>query len=135
MTGGADSPPANLVTPAGELTYGVWTAPLRDVDLDRARPRAGGIGLPRAAGRLRLKQWQHVCICLPDLLLTFAIVDTGYLKLSWCHVAPLDGGEAHEHRRMGPHLKAHIARALWKDRTELTARGYRMEIVNSLGLG
>jgi hypothetical protein len=131
----ATPPPAALVTPAGELTYGVWNAPLQDVDLDRARPRLGGIGLPMAAGRLRLKQWQHVCVCLPDLLLTFAIVDTGYLRLSWCHVAPLGGEEAFEHRRMGPHLKARIARALWQDRTELATRGYRIEIANSLAVG
>ena len=134
MNGGA--PPDGLVDPAGQLTYGVWNAPLPDVDLDAARPRAGGLALPAAAGRLRLKQWQHVCVCLPDLLLTFAIVDTGYLRLSWCHVAPLDGGgEAFEHRRMGPHLRAQIARALWQDRCALRARGYRLEIANLLSTG
>ncbi len=124
--------PAHLVDPEGRLQYGVWREPLREVDLDRARIRGAGLGLPLAATRFRLKQWQHVCVVTPDLLLTFAVVDTRYLGLSWCHVFALDGSQNFEHRRMAPHLRTHVARALWCDRTTTEARGFRVEIANLL---
>lgn len=127
--------PRSLVDGGGRLRYGVWRAPLADVDLDRVRLRGAGIGLPLAVTRFRLKQWQHFCVVLPDLLLTFAVVDTRYLGLSWCHVAALDGGAAFEHRRMGPRLRTRVARALWRDRTTTDARGFRIEIDNLLDEG
>lgn len=78
--------PDRIVDEHGQVQLGVFRDPLRHIDLARARVVKAGLPLPRAAVRLRLKEWQHYCLDLDDLFVTFAIVDSKFLRVTWCHV-------------------------------------------------
>ena len=126
--------PASLVDPAGQVTCGVFDAPLRTVDLDRAR-LGGRFRLPGPLVRFRLKEWQHYCLDLPGFFGTFAIVDSKFLKVSWFHGTTRPGGEGFEHGRKGPFLKTRLGDALYDDRCSVRAGGYRIEVHNRLNAG
>ncbi len=124
-----------LVDAAGQVRFGVFDAPLRRVDLDETPLRLGGVTAPDALARLRLKQWQHVGLVLPDAFVGLALVDAAYLRTTWCHVVDRRTGAHFEHRRMAPRLDMKIARELWDDTCHVRARGYRVEIRNHLERG
>ena len=124
-----------LVDASGRVRFGVFDVPLRCVNLDAARLRIAGLPVPGPLAALRLKQWQHVGLILPDAFVGLAIVDAGYLRTTWCHVVDRRAGAQFEHRRMGPRLDMRLARELWDDTCHVRARGYLIEIDNRLGEG
>ncbi|MFH2010137.1 MAG: DUF2804 domain-containing protein [bacterium] len=124
--------PARAVDERGEVSFGVFDAPFRNLNLVDTCLRWRGVRLPRRAVAFRLKQWQHFALILPDLFVGVAVVDTGFLRTSWCHVVDRITAEQFEHKRLSPALDLHIARELWDDRTHLHARGYRVDVHNHL---
>ncbi len=94
--------------------------------------RRGRLRLPPAVGRLRLKQWQHFAIIHPRVVLTFAVVDVGFLRTSWCQVFDRVRGTRVEHERRLLRGDVRIARSLWDDETHFRDAGYRVEIRNQL---
>ena len=127
--------PERLVDDDGRVTYGVFDAPLRRIDLDCARIRKGPLPLKGALARFRLKEWQHYCLDLPGFFGTFAIVDSKFLKVSWFHGTERPGGDGFEHGRQSPLLNTRLARELYEDRCHVRARGYRIEVENRLDVG
>lgn len=127
--------PDAVVDGHGQVRFGVFDSPLRRINLGDARIRKGGVTLPKALARMRLKQWQHFCLDLPGVFASFAIVDSAYLRLSWCHVVERPGGRHFEHGRKGPLLDTRIASELWSDRTWVRAPGYRITVDNALEEG
>jgi hypothetical protein len=127
--------PASLVDGWGDVRFGVFDGPLARVGLEEARLHVGGLPMPRAYTRFRLKEWQHYALILPDLFVGLAVVDAKFLWSTWCHVVDRRLGTHHEHQRQGPRLPARIAASLWDDRTSLAAPGYRVDICNRLSRG
>lgn len=129
------SPPPHLLDADGTPLLGAWRYPLADVDLEDASVPTGRLGklrLPPTLGRLRLKQWQHFALVNPRLVLTFAVVDVGYLRTSWCQVFDRVRGTRVEHERRLLRGDVRVARSLWDDETHFRAPGYRVEIRNQL---
>lgn len=126
--------PDRLVDARGQVRFGVYKTPLRDVDVDASRFSTYGVPAPSVVRALRLKQWQHFVLVTPELLLTFAVVDAAYLRTGWAQVVEADG-RRFEHARKGPRLDAKVARALWDDTTHLRTRGFCLDIRNHLALG
>lgn len=126
------NPPPSIVDPEGRIAFGVYDRPFATVNLDEARLRWGWFRLGRRASEWRLKQWQHFVLLLPEALLTFAIVDSKYLRVSWCHFADHAGGLHFEHERKGPLLDLGTASALWNDKTFVHAHRYRIDVDNCL---
>lgn len=123
--------PDRLVDPDGRLLgFAVFDGAVRRANLEEARLRWRGLPLPGLYARLRLKQWQHFALVLPEVYLGVAVVDAGYLRTSWCYVVERDSGRAFEHKRTGVTLDVRVARDLWHDHTHARARGYRVEIEN-----
>lgn len=102
--------------------------PLETVDLDTARIQSGPFTLPPTLARTRLKEWQHVCIVAPDLLITLAVVDVKFAKLAWFQVVRLSTGERWEHHRQSPIADAQVARSLWDEHTHYRARGFELSL-------
>ncbi len=126
--------PESPVDASGQVRLGVHHGPFRRVNMDEAELRKAGMRMPRRLADLRLKEWHHQCVLLPELLLSFAVVDAKFLWTSWVHVAERDG-EHLEHARKGPTFDAGVARALWDDRSWLRARGYELAVDSALDRG
>jgi len=124
--------PDRMVDAQGQVRFGVFDSPFRELNLEDARVRWHGVTLPRPAVRLRLKRWQHFGLVLPDVFVGVAVVDAGFLRTSWCHVVDRIAPEQFEHRRMSPVLDVRIAEALWDDHTYVHSGGYRIDIHNHL---
>ena len=129
------SAPEHLVDPSGAVTFGSFDGPLRRIDIDATPLEWHGHRLPRALAGLRLKQWQHVGLVLPDAFIGLAVVDLGYLRTTWCHVVDRRKGAHFEHKRMSPWLDLSVGRELWDDRCHVRASGYSVEIRNHLDEG
>ncbi len=125
------SPPDSLLAAGRPANFGMFDAPLRDVDLGDARIT----GRPGPLARLRLKQWQHVCVVHPEAALTWASVDAGYLKLGWVRFVDRATGHSFEHARKGLDLGISISRSLWDERTMLQTRGLHVCMHNHLAEG
>ena len=126
-------PPHAVVDADGQITFGVYNAPIRRINLSDARVEHGRLRLGTPWTRFRLKEWQHFCLLLPEMMASFAIVDSKFLKVSWCHVVQ---GETHfEHARQSPALNTRVARELFDDRTHVHARGYAIDVANRLDHG
>jgi hypothetical protein len=108
--------------------FGMYDGPIEDVDLIDAQIP----GRPGVLGRLRLKRWQHMCIVHPEAVLTFAVVDAGFLRLGWARFIDRKTGESFEHGCKSPFLDMAIARSLMDDRTSLRTRGLTIDIHNEL---
>lgn len=123
--------PERLVDDEGRLVrVGVFAGAAHRANLDELRLRLRGLVLPDVLARLRLKEWQHFALILPDLFVGVAIVNIGYMQTSWCHVVERATGRAFEHKRTGLALDLRVARELAGDRTHVAARGYRIEVEN-----
>lgn len=127
--------PERLVDRDGRPLIGVFAGPPRRADLERARLSVGGHAVPPALARLRLKQWQHVALVTPSAFVGLAIVDVGYLRMTWCHVVERASGRRWEHVRKGPLLDLRVAPDLWDDRCHVRAHGYAATIENALAAG
>lgn len=128
-------PPPSVVDSEGRIAFGVYDRPFSNVNLDEARLPLGWLRMGQRASRMRLKEWQHYVLLLPEVMLTFAIVDSKFLRVSWCHFADLGAGRRFEHERKGPLLDLGVARELWNDETHVRAHRYRIEVANRLGRG
>lgn len=131
-----DPVPAALVDGAGRVVPGVFREAVADESLDGARFGWLGRTAPARLRSLRLKQWQHFAVISPELMLTFAVVDAGYLRAGWVRVRDLGTGEAFEREVKGPPtMEVSVARGLWDGRTRLRARGLSVEVHNHLDAG
>jgi hypothetical protein len=126
------APPSRLLDEHGHVAqFGMWNAPLPDVDLlDAVIPNR-----PGPLARLRLKRWQHVLVVHPDASLMWAVVDAAYLKVGWVRFVDRRSEQTFEHATKSPLLDAGIARALHDDRTWLRSRGLSIEMHNHLAEG
>ena len=145
------SPPASPVDPSGVPRFGIYDAPFADVDVDRTRLSYAGLSAPPALAGLRLKQWQHFAIIDPELLLTFAIVDAGYVGVGWCQVVERafdgdieshieghiesTGGRRFEHHNQSYRPDVAVARALWDGHSHYHAPGLRLDVHSHLAVG
>jgi hypothetical protein len=129
------APPDAIVDASGHIALGVYDRPFRKANLADASLSLGPIPLGRTASRLRLKEWQHFAIVLPEAMLTFAIVDAKVLGASWCHFVNRDGTGQFEHEHKGPLLNVRVARDLWDDETYVRTHRYRIQVRNHLDAG
>ena len=127
--------PDCLVDQDGRPVYGIFNSPCQNINLDKTRLTKNSLKLPRMLSRFLLKEWQHFCVCLPELFMTFAVVDVKFLKSSWVNVVNRKNNTSFEHARKGVRLKTSIARELFNDRTSVRAKGYKIEIQNLLEIG
>jgi len=114
-----------------DLNLGVYKAPIRDINLADARLP----GSNRLISRLRLKQWQHWLVVSPELALTLAIVDIGYLKLAWIQAVIRDTGQRFEWAGKGPLVRCRLSRSLWSDSCHFRQQGRRLQFENLLDEG
>ena len=128
-------PPASLLDERGFARLGVFDAPLPAIDLDRAHIPLAGLRLPIPLSRLRLKEWQHFAVILPEVMISFAVVNAKYLGLSWCQFVDRVTGERFEHARRHLPGRARLSRALWNDRCAFRASGYALDVHNHLDAG
>ena len=128
-------PPTSVVDSDARIALGVYDRPFSNVNLDDVRLPLGWLHMGRRLSRMRLKEWQHYVLLLPEAMLTFAIVDSKFLRLSWCHCAELGASQHFEHERQGATLDLRIARELWNDQTYVRSHRYRIEVDNRLGRG
>jgi len=121
----------------GWARVGIYDEEFSAVNLDQAWIISGGLRVPPPLSRLRLKQWQHFALVLPELYVGLAVVDPGFgLGTSWCHVVQRDAGHGgFEHRHQGPRVKVHVSRQLWDGVTRAGVKGYHVEIKNALSRG
>ncbi len=131
----SSSPPASLVDELSTVQLGVFDAPVRNVNLEDALIRSGGKRRSLRFSRLRLKEWQHFGISLPELFLSFAIVDAKFLRTTWCSVVDRETGRHFEHARQSPLLRMRIAKGLFSDRTFVRAGKYEIHVENTLADG
>jgi len=136
-TAAATSHEGSLVDPGGAPRLGRLPATPPLMDLDRAAVRSHGLPLPPHLARLRLKQWQHFALVLPDCFVGLALVDAAYLRKSWCHVVDRQTGRQFEHERTAPAplLDLRLARQLYDGRCHVRARGYCAFVHNHLAAG
>jgi len=127
--------PSRMVNEQGQVQFGVFDAPFRELNLEDARVAWHGVTLPRPVVSFRLKRWQHFGLVLPEVFVGVAAVDVGLLRTSWCHVVDRVAHTQFEHTRMGPLMDVRIAEALWDDRSHVHARGYRLDVHNHLSAG
>jgi len=125
------APPECLVDEHGAIRFGMYDAPIRDVDLDRFKVA----GLPRSLSWLRLKQWQHLCIVHPRMALTFAVVDAAFTRAVWVRFIDRETGESFEHHHQGAMLKMGVSRSLWNEHTWTRKRGLEVDVHNHLDQG
>ena len=115
----------------GQLQLGIFRTPISEVNLDQARvPGSTAMG-----SRFKLKEWQHWMVVSPELMLTMAIVDIGYLKLSWIQAVELDTGIRHEWSGQSPLVRCQLSRSLWDDRCHFLQRGQKLRFHNQLSEG
>lgn len=132
--------PAGLLEPSGSPRLGLLSGtPLR-MDLDRAQITSHGVALPPRLARLRLKQWQHFALVLPDCFVGLALVDAGFLCKTWCYVLDRRSGVGYEHERIAPPglpalLDLRLAAGLFDDRCHARSRGYSVFVHNHLAAG
>ncbi len=117
--------PERIVADGRVLAYGMYRGPIADPNLQDLR--LYGTRSARIAG-LRLKQWQHLAIVHPEVLLTLAVVDAGWTRLGWVQVVDRRTGERVEHQRQAPWLDLRVARTLFDGHTWLRAGGLRVKL-------
>ncbi len=123
--------PERLVDERGRLIrFGVFAGVARRANLEELRLRVRGVALPDAIARLRLKEWQHFALLLPEHYLGVAIVNAGFLQTTWCYVVERSTGRAFEHKRTGIALDLRVARDLSGDRSHVAARGFELRVEN-----
>ncbi|MCL2825210.1 MAG: DUF2804 domain-containing protein, partial [Polyangiaceae bacterium] len=129
--------PDAIVDAQGQIAFGVYdrpfkTANLADAPIKLGSPPLGPLSIGRVISNLRLKEWQHFAVVLPQALLTFAVVNTKVMATSWCHFVNIDGTGKVEHKRTGLVLGTRVARDLWNDTTCHRSQHLRIDIHNHL---
>lgn len=106
--------PERLLGADGHVRFGMFDTPLADVDLEDARILTRPRGIPSG---LRLKQWQHFCIVHPEVVLTIAVVDLGFMKATWVKAIDREAGTDWEISQRGRQVDVEVARSLWNAHT------------------
>lgn len=114
-------PPERIVVDGRVAHVGMFAGTIEDPNVEELRPYG------RLAG-LRFKQWQHLAVIHPRLLVSLAVVDAGWTRLGWLQVVDRETGERVEHHRQSPFLDLHVARALRNGDTWLRAKGLRLSL-------
>src|SRR5688572_6437275 len=96
------APPDRIVSNRSVSAFGMFRGAIAD-------PNIQDLPVYGPFGRLRLKQWQHLAVATPDLAITFAIVDAGYLRLGWIQLVDRKDGTRVEHARQSPWLELRLA--------------------------
>ncbi|MFH1537917.1 MAG: DUF2804 domain-containing protein [bacterium] len=126
--------PDSLVSD-GKIRFGVFDAPVRNVNLlDAAMP--GLIG--PASGwwkRYRLKQWQFFQVVHPQYAFCFLIIDFAFTASSFFFVFDREKEKAFEHKRLKYNRKVALAENLYDGRCQFREKNYRIEIFNRLDEG
>lgn len=131
----SSAPPSAIVDGMNDVQFGVFNAPFNEVNLEDARIESGGKLRGERYSRLRLKEWQHFGVSLPEVFLSFAIVDAKFLRTSWCSIVDRETGRHFEHSRQSPLLPMKIARELFTDRTFVRTSSYEINVENTLADG
>jgi hypothetical protein len=124
--------PPRLVEDGRVVAFGHFRSPFRTNNVIEADVFGLGRLGSRVVNPLRLKDWQHFAVFGPDLLLTFVIVNAGYLGNSFCYFVDRQTGAMIEHHREGLPFQARLARELWNDHCRFRASGYRIDVQNRL---
>ena len=119
------APPPRLVEDGRIVAFGMFAGAVPDPNLADHRPWGPASGL-------RLKRWQHLAVVHPEVALTFAVVDVGYLRLGWVQVIDRATGARFQVERKAPWLDVRVAPQLRDDRSWLRSRGLRVEIHSHL---
>ena len=120
--------PDKLIDASGTLAFGQYRGALKDVDIADAQVA----GWPGFSSGLRLKRWQHFCIVHPELVLTLAVVHTGYLQLAWVQAIDRATGRAEECAGRWPLVRTSVARSLWDEHNRASGSGLEVHIHNHL---
>lgn len=120
------APPDRVVHEGQVHTFGMFAGPIRDSDLS-------GFRLYGPLGRLRLKQWHHYAVIHPEVAVTFAVVDAGFLRIGWVQVIDRQTGERIEHHRQAPWLDVQVGRNLFDAPTWMRSADVRIELQSDLG--
>lgn len=119
----------------GKIQFGVFDAPLRNVNLlDAAMPGPFG---PSAEWwkRYRLKQWQFFQIVHPQYAFCFLIIDFAFSASSFLFVYDREEKKAFEHKRIKFNRDIALAENLYDGRCHFREKKYRIEIFNRLEEG
>jgi hypothetical protein len=113
----------------GQVQFGRFARPFRELNLLDAR-----CGIPRLFGLrcFRLKEWEHWGVIHPDLYLSVAVVDLGFLVTSWLHVFDRRNRRAFEHVRKLPSWTFRAPANVWNHSGEVKTRGYMVFLHNHL---
>lgn len=83
------APPAEVISPSGELRYGLYRGAFTETGLSR-------VASSSLSGRLRrlmtLKRWHYACVATDDVLAGFAFVHLGYAANAFAFAVDLRDG-------------------------------------------
>jgi hypothetical protein len=113
----------------GQAQFGRFGRTFRDLNLLDAE-----CGIPRFLGlrRFRLKEWVHVALVHQEWYLSLAMVDLGFLVMSWLHLYDRRTGKAFEHERKLPPGRFCAPANVWDRSGRFETRGYRVSVHNHL---
>jgi hypothetical protein len=125
-----DNVPTDLVDAQGVPQFGMFRSPFRRVNLYDARVS----GWPGPLARLRCKAWQHVAVVTPEIALTLAIVDAGYLSTAWVqHIDRASGTRVEVHRQGA--VWTRLSDGLWDEVSRARSPGLSVLVHNHLEVG
>lgn len=126
--------PASLVD-NGKINFGVFDAPLHNVNLaDAALP--GPLGpAPDWWKRFRLKKWQFFLLTHPKYSVCFIVIDLVYTSSSFVFVFDRERRKSFEHKRIKLDRKLAVPDNLYDGRCFFRESGYNVEIHNKLDEG
>lgn len=123
--------PKRLIEDGKVVEWGFFKTPFRDLNLlDIKLP-----GLPVKLNNFRLKEWQHFALIGGDFILTFLLIDTKYMSVSFCYFMDRKTGTFTEHHRNVPWKAARLSKDLYNGDCRFKARNYRLEVDNRLDEG
>ena len=126
--------PVRLVD-RGEVQFGVFKTPFRDINLLDADIYGLGGKTPRGLRNFRLKEWQHFGIISKDHIFGTAVVNAKMMGVSWFYMFDRHTRLLTEHKQNTGTGKVTLARELWNDRCRYQGKGYDIDIHNYLDEG
>jgi hypothetical protein len=119
--------PAALVN-EGQITFGVFDTPVRNVNIQDAEQYRG-------AGRLRLKQWLGFAIEHPDWHMCVFLLHAGYLSSATVYAYHKPTRRIVQYARVFPPGAPHLARNLYDDHCDFHAPGFSVIMHNHADRG
>ncbi len=121
------------IVEGGELRFGTFEAPFRNVNLIDA-PIFGGRAM-RWRRRFRLKEWVGFFAAHPDIYFALLIQDSKYLSSSTFFAYDRRTGRLFEHMSAGAGSGVRLAESTWDNRSLVERRGHKMEFRHLLAKG